>query len=137
MSSVDVETFRAPATPAAITTHAAAPRGQRSETFLAGGAPMWWLRASFEAGKAALATGVALWFARGLRRGSPGTIRVNAALRRQMGLSNDTARRGLHALATAGLVSIARGGRGRCTEVEIVTERPSSHESAPVAKEGT
>jgi hypothetical protein len=120
---VDIEMFRLPQAQPAATAQPKAHRVRRTETFLAGGAPMWWLRRALELGKAALATGVALWFAHGLQKGGQGQIRVNAATRGQMGLSNDIARRGIHALARGGLINVVRGGRGRCTVIEIVTER--------------
>jgi hypothetical protein len=138
MSDVNIDAFRlvtSPVVPKAV--RAAPPRHRRDETFLAGGAPMWWLRCACASGKAALATGIALWFARGLRRGQPGPIKLNAAVRKQMGLSNDQAHRGLHALARGGLVAIARGGRGRCPEVEIITARPDLQEPHDAVTGGT
>ena len=119
---MDIEKFRLPQAQPAAVTQPKAHRVRRTETFLAGGAPMWWLRRALELGKAALATGVALWFAHGLQKGGQGPIRVNAATRGQMGLSNDLARRGIHALARGGLINVVRGGRGRCAVIEIVTE---------------
>ena len=123
---MDIDTFRLSMPPAAATTGAAVAtptRRRREDTFLAGGAPMWWLQRANALGKAALATGLALWFAYGLRRGQPDPITLNAAVRKQMGLSNDQARRGLHDLARDGLVTVPRGGRGRCADVKIVTTR--------------
>jgi hypothetical protein len=63
---------------------------------------MAWLERAHAAGKAALATGNALWFKRGLQQGKTAPIRVDSSLRRSMGLSHDQARRGIHALAAAG-----------------------------------
>jgi hypothetical protein len=83
---------------------------------------MAWLSRAHTAGKAALATGTALWFKRGLQRGKNAPIRVDSSLRRSMGLTQDQARRGVHALEAAGLVQVHRGGRGRCAEVTIVTD---------------
>ena len=123
MSDVNLDVFRLAAAPAAGAVLPARPARRRDETFLAGGAPMWWLARANALSKAALATGVALWFAYGLRRGRPGPITLNAAVRKQMGLSNDQASRGLHDLAREGLVVVPRGGRGRCAEVEIITTR--------------
>jgi hypothetical protein len=131
---VDIEAFRLPIPAAAGTataTVATTPaRRRREDTFLAGGAPMWWLRRANELGKAALATGLALWFAHGLRRGQPGAITLNAAARKQMGLSKDQARRGVRDLAGQGLILVRRGGRGRCAEVEIVTARTNLESNA-------
>jgi hypothetical protein len=124
MSELNLDVFRLVRPPAvAPIAVPARPATRRRETFLAGGAPMWWLSRANSLSKAALATGLALWFAHGLRRGQPGPITLNAAARKQMGLSNDQASRGLHDLAREGLVVVARGGRGRCAEVEIITAR--------------
>lgn len=99
----------------------ASPRRRSPRQFYLGGKPpMVWLARAHAAGKAALATGNALWFKRGLQAGKNAPIRVDASLRRSMGLTHDQARRGVHALETAGLVEVQRGGRGRCTEVVIV-----------------
>lgn len=131
---MDIDAFRlsmpAAATTATATVAVTPTRRRREYTFLAGGAPMWWLRRANELGKAALATGLALWFAHGLRRGQPGAITLNAAVRKQMGLSNDQARRGVRDLAGQGLVLVRRGGRGRCAELEIVTARTDSESNA-------
>ena len=83
---------------------------------------MWWLQRAAAKGKAALMTGLALWFKHGVQKDRTASIRVDASLRRSMGLSHDQARRGVHALEAAGLVTIERGGRGRCAVVTIVTE---------------
>jgi hypothetical protein len=90
--------------------------------YLGGKPPMAWLSRAHTAGKAALATGTALWFKRGLQGGKNAPIRVDSSLRRSMGLTHDQARRGVHALEAAGLVQVHRGGRGRCAEVTIVTD---------------
>ena len=47
-------------------------------------------------------------------------LRVNAAVRKAMALTPDQARRAIAALAARGLIHIHTGGRGRCTEVEIL-----------------
>jgi len=115
----DTEKFRAsgllPAVPPARPRH----RGPY-QLYLGGKPPMAWLERAHAAGKAALATGNALWFKRGLQQGKTAPIRVDSSLRRSMGLSPDQARRGIHALAAAGLVAVHRGGRGRCAEVTII-----------------
>jgi hypothetical protein len=71
---------------------------------------------------------IALWFQRGVR-GQGGPVKVTTAVRKHMGLSNDQTRRGIKALDAAGLLRVVKGGRGRCTVVEIVLRRsptPSS-----------
>ena len=97
-------------------------RRSRPQHYLGGKPPMAWLSRAHTAGKAALATGTALWFKRGLQGGKTAPIRVDASLRKSMGLTHDQARRGVHALEAAGLVQVHRGGRGRCAEVTIVTD---------------
>ena len=119
---LDLDIFRASGPPPAVTETKASRVGLPGQTYLGSKPPMWWLCRSHTLGKAALATGLALWFSFGLRKGRPGPITVNSAIRRQMGLSKDQARRGVHALKKAKLVRVSRGGRGRCAMVEIVTE---------------
>jgi hypothetical protein len=98
-------------------------KGVTTDPFLAGPVPMWWLARAYRLGSAALAIGLALWHTQRMQRGRPGPIKVNAATRRPMGLSHDQARRGIHSLHGDGLVDIHVGGRGRCMEVEINTNR--------------
>jgi len=71
---------------------------------------------------------LALWFQKGVR-GHGGPVKVTSAVRRRMGLSNDQARRGIQALAAAGLLRVCEGGRGRCATVQIVAT--SSSKPAP------
>jgi hypothetical protein len=139
VSDMDIEVFRlSPPAPAAAIPVSEAPARQRREgTFLAGGAPMWWLSRANALGNAALATGLALWFAHGLRRAQPGSITLNAAVRKQMGLSNDQASRGLQDLRRDGLVIVARGGRGRCAEVQLVTSRANWEQNRNAIEGGT
>ncbi len=97
---------------------------------------MTWLARAHTAGKAALATGTALWFKRGLQGGKNAPIRVDSSLRRSMGLTHDQARRGVRALERAGLLEVHRGGRGRCAEVTIVAVQPP-HECSAVTGEAS
>lgn len=83
---------------------------------------MWWLQRTAVKGKAALMAVLAIWFKHGVQKDRTAQIRVDVSLRRSMGLSQDQARRGVHALEAAGLVKIQLGGRGRCVVVRIVTE---------------
>lgn len=104
-----------------------APKSQRrrpQEPFLRGPVPMAWLAKAQTLTKAAMGMAIALWFQKGVR-GQGGPVKVTKAVRRHIGLSNDQARRGIQALAVAGLVRVCKGGRGRCTVVEIVAYRPS------------
>ena len=132
---MDIDAFRLntplPATVGSVTGRRR--KGPTTDPFLAGPVPMWWLVRAYRLGAAPLAVGLALWHARGLRRGQPGGIKVNAATRRRMGLSKDQARRGVHALHGDRLVTIPVGGRGRCMEVEINTnpKEPSVPTGSP------
>jgi len=118
---VDLETFRASVPVPDV--QAATPRLKRTGlAYLGGKPPMWWLQRAAVKGKAALMAGLAIWFKHGVQKDSSAQIRVDASLRRSMGLSQDQARRGVHALESEGLVKIQLGGRGRCAVVRIVTE---------------
>jgi len=118
---VDLETFRTDGMVPIF--EAAKPRRLRTvQTYLGGKPPMWWLQRAAVKGKAALMAGLAIWFKHGVQKDSTARIRVDASLRRSMGLSQDQARRGVHALEAEGLVKIQLGGRGRCAVVRIVTE---------------
>jgi hypothetical protein len=123
---VDVDTFRA-AVPASMATRVSAKEkkggrvtGRQTAPFLSGPVPVAWLAAANVAGGSALALGIALWFHRGLRKKYGPILRVNAAVRKAMALTPDQARRAIAALASKGLIHIHTGGRGRCTEVEIL-----------------
>jgi hypothetical protein len=94
-------------------------RPRTGQPFLRGPVPLGWLAAAHAAGGSALAVGVALWFQRGVR-GDPGPVKVTSAVRRRLELSQDQSRRGLSALESAGLARVVKGGRGRCTVVEIL-----------------
>jgi hypothetical protein len=85
---------------------------------------MGWLNRAKKLPKSALATGLALWFTRGVRK-SDAPIKVTAAVRRYMGLTPDDARRGIRALATNGLINVVKGGRGRHPVVELVIKQSS------------
>lgn len=118
---VDLETFRTDGMVPIF--EATKPRRKRNvQTYLGGKPPMWWLQRAAVKGKAALMAGLAIWFKHGVQKDSTARIRVDASLRRSMGLSQDQARRGVHALEAEGLVKIQLGGRGRCAVVRIVTE---------------
>lgn len=116
--------------PLPVAVPASPRRRNPRQLYLGGQPPMAWLSRAHTAGKAALATGIALWFKRGLQGGKNVPIRVDSSLRRSMGLTHDQARRGVRALKGAGLLAVHRGGRGRCAEVTIVAARPP-HECSP------
>jgi len=118
---IDLETFRTSVP--VLVVQAATPRLKRAGlTYLGGKPPMWWLQRAAVKGKAALMAGLAIWFKHGVQKGRTAQIRVDASLRRSMGLSKDQARRGVHALEAEGLVKIQLGGRGRCAVVRINTD---------------
>jgi hypothetical protein len=94
------------------------PRGE-ARPFLRGPIPVEWLARAHEAGGAALAVGLSLWFVRGVS-GKSGPVKMRAAVRSRFRLNPDQNRRGLRALEAAGLVELVKGGRGRCAVVEIV-----------------
>jgi hypothetical protein len=118
---LDIDAYRL-VEPLAAVPKAGVARRRRAETYLGGSPPMSWLSRAAAAGKAALATGIALWFKCGIRRAKQGEIRVDASLRRSMGLTKDQARRGVNELAAAGLVCIERDGRGRCKVVTLIVD---------------
>lgn len=122
---MDIDNFRAAigmASPDPVSPCRPSAKPRQHAAFIRGPIPLAWLGAAGRLQKSALVVGLALWFHRGLRKNSCEVIKVTAAVRRAMGLTNDQARRGIHALADAGLVSIVKGGRGRCVCVEIVEQ---------------
>lgn len=118
---ISADNYRA-ASPAALPPAPKSHRRRPQEPFLRGPVPMPWLAKAQTLTKAAMGVAIALWFQKGVR-GQSGPVKVTGAVRRHMGLSNDQARRGIQALAAAGLLRVRQGGRGRCTVVEIVAHR--------------
>jgi hypothetical protein len=93
------------------------PRHRNGERFLKGPIPWpWLLRAMSLPGKA-LHVAVVLWKEAGCCKKA--TVRFRTGSLREQGISEDTARRGLRALAKAGLVSIS-SPPGRALEVTIL-----------------
>lgn len=121
---IRIDDYRA-ASPAALPP---VPKSYRrrhpQEPFLRGPVPMPWLAQAQALTKPAMGVALALWFQKGVR-GQGGPVKVTSAVRRHMGLSNDQSQRGIQALAAAGLLRVHKGGRGRCTIVEIVAYRAS------------
>jgi hypothetical protein len=104
------------------------PRHRQGERFLKGPIPWSWLsRAGRLPGKA-LHVALLLWQEAGRRRGRTVRFRLSAAA--ELGIHRDTAKRGLRALAAAGLV-VVRYLPGRALEVTI-KEAPGG---APWTKE--
>jgi hypothetical protein len=123
---MDVDMFRLqPTTPLEARRSFAAPTPprQKTEPFLRGPIPVWWLAKAAACGGAAVAAGLCLWFMRGVNK-SNDPIKVTRSVRRRFALSGDQMRRGLHSLKAAGLVEFVTGGRGRCAVVSISCPEP-------------
>jgi hypothetical protein len=89
--------------------------------FLKGPIPMAWIETALTLPGRALAVGVLLWFEAGCARTD--AVDITYARLGRRGLPESTARRGLRALESAGLVCIERRA-GRALRVTI--RRPSS-----------
>jgi len=101
-------------------------RRLRTEPFLRGPIPLWWLAGAAQLRKPALPAGLALWFVRGVTN-KTNPIRVSAAVRKKVRQTAGQMLRGLRALEGAGLVRFVKEGRGRCPVVEIVDQlRPDA-----------
>src|SRR5258708_433022 len=103
----DPERFRATdreAPPAALATATRPPRHRPGERFLKGPIPWSWIeRAGPLAGKA-LYVGAILWQKAGMAKRR--TVHLNVSQAPTFGLSTNSARRGLKALAGAGLIEV-------------------------------
>ena len=95
--------------------------------FLKGPVDFEWIARATALRKPALPIGMGLWREAGLVRdnfltdGRPHSnpIRVASKIRKKLGMSTSQMSRGLRALANAGLVTILKGGPGRCPVVTI------------------
>lgn len=115
MNDFDPQDF-ASGTPLIVPPSPLPPRHQPGEVFLKGPIPWDWLvRAGQLPGKA-LQVALVLWREAGCRNSR--TVPFRLALAVQFGIHADTARRGLHALAKAGLIS-TRYIPGRHLEVTL------------------
>ena len=94
-------------------------KSRRTDPFLRGPIPMEWLSSASALCKSALPVGLALWFLRGVM-GKHCPVKFTSAARRSMRLTREQSRRGIPALEAAGLLRVVKGGRGRCTVVEII-----------------
>ena len=96
----------------------------------------WFVRAT-RLRKPAVVAGLALWFKAGVtkdeflreKRAESAPIRVDRGLKKSFGVTPSQMSRGLHALAKAGLIVIAKGGAGRCPVVVIVNLQIPRHSS--------
>ncbi len=78
----------------------------KGEKFLKGPIPWSWLQGAASSSGKALHVAVALWFFVGMSRRL--TVAVNLSRLGDLGVSRDSARRGLHALEKRGLVFVQR-----------------------------
>ena len=92
----------------------------RTERFLKGPVPLWWLQKASSLGKGPLAVGLALWFQHGLTRKNP--VRLSNMVVVPWGVSRYAKYRALGKLEATGLVRVENKGN-QSPEVEIVTER--------------
>lgn len=129
---MDVELFRVPGTSGLSEHVPPTDERPRNRWFLRGPVDMDWLNRAKMLPKSALATGLALWFTRGVKKSS-GPIKVTSAVRRYMSLTPDDARRGIRALAKNGLIKVVKGGRGRHPVVEIVVTHAGDFPAASQA----
>jgi hypothetical protein len=106
------------------------PRHRPGEPFLKGPIPWHWItRAAALPGKA-LAVGLLLWREAGCRKAR--TVPLSLAAAAALGVKPDAARRGVRALAAAGLVSVSRPP-GRCLDVTLLDAPPPAVSAAPTA----
>ena len=101
-------------------------KSRRTDPFLRGPVPMEWLSSANALCKSALPVGLALWFLRGVM-GKQCPVKFTSAARRSMRLTREQSRRGIPALEAAGLLRVVKGGRGRCTVVEIIETLRECH----------
>jgi hypothetical protein len=97
------------------------PRHRQGEKFLKGPIPWPWLRRALALPGKALHVALLLWKEAGCCRKR--TVRFRLAGTAALGIHPDTAKRGLRALATAGLVSI-RHHPGQALEVTLLETPP-------------
>ena len=97
------------------------PRHRPGEAFLKGPIPWPWLRRALTLPGKALHVALLLWKEAGCRRNR--AVRFRLAGTAEQGIHPDTAKRGLRALAAAGLVSI-RHHPGQALEVTLLETDP-------------
>lgn len=106
---------------------------RKPDPFLKGPICLQWLARAVRLRKPALPAGLALWFLRGVTRGSAGPFKITQAVRRRVRLSGPQMLRGLRALEAAKLVRFIKSGRGRCAVVEIIDLTPYPSGKPPSA----
>ena len=116
----DLEAFRLSTSPV-HPTEAKPKRKPKTEPFLRGPIPLWWLlRAATLPGKTPLLIGLALFHLAGLRKTKSG-LRLTRTIWEKFGVKRRTSYDALRALETAGLVNVARKP-GSSPVVNILTE---------------
>src|SRR5262245_21620707 len=110
-----------PLTDAALSEAQAAairpPRHRAGEKFLRGPIPWVWLERASRLQGRSLVVALILWKEAGCMQRR--TVRFRLAEAKGLGMSEDTARRGLRGLADAGLVRVLHRP-GRCSDVELL-----------------
>ena len=84
----------------------ALPRHRPGEKFLKGPIPWAWIEAAAKLPGQALAVGLGLWFEAGCRNAA--TVPVTLRRLARLGMSRDSARRGVRPLEECGLVAVQR-----------------------------
>ncbi|MFL5342051.1 MAG: hypothetical protein ACJ8F7_18050 [Gemmataceae bacterium] len=100
------------------------PRHKPGESFLKGPIPWRWIERAARLPGKALAVGLMLWKEAGCE--GTHTVRFRSSQAAPFGCHADTARRGLEALQTAGLVAV-RYVPGRCLEVTLLDVAPDNN----------
>lgn len=93
------------------------PRHRKGEGFLKGPIPWPWLRCAMALPGKALAVALLLWREAGIR--NQRTVRINLSALAAVSLTRGTARRGLHSLASAKLVTVTHRP-GQALEVTLL-----------------
>lgn len=113
----NLEKLRTGNAPVVVPPSSHPPRHQPGQTFLKGPIPWDWLVQAGRLPGQALPVGLVLWREAGCENRR--TIPFRLSLARQFGMHSDTARRALHALEQAGLIS-TRCIPGRHLEVTLL-----------------
>lgn len=101
-------------------THSQSSGSAKSDPFLKGPIPLWWLQGAARLGKRPLVVGLALWFQLGVTKRNP-VILSNVAVRR-WGMDRYGKYRALRALEKAGLVAVENRGY-QSASVKVLTTR--------------
>jgi hypothetical protein len=100
---------------------------KKGESFLRGPIPLWWLNRAGRLPGRGLQVAIRLWFLVGVTYSLE--VRLNQSKLLDIGLGRDSARRGLAALESNGLISVVRHS-GRKPIVTIILSEGVAHEGA-------